>query len=55
MKTLEKTSTSSIKPLDIQVFVFPEKKAKKTKNFSGKLKGIFGDAVEYQRNLRKEW
>jgi hypothetical protein len=25
------------------------------KKFSGKLKGVFGDPLEYQKSLRNEW
>lgn len=25
------------------------------KKFSGKLKGVFGDPMEYQKSLRNEW
>jgi hypothetical protein len=25
------------------------------KRFSGKLKGVFGDPLKYQKNLRNEW
>ena len=25
------------------------------KKFSGKLKGVFGDAVSYQKKIRNEW
>jgi hypothetical protein len=25
------------------------------KKFSGKLKGVFGDALKYQKKLRNEW
>ncbi|MEO6850439.1 MAG: hypothetical protein ABI203_00680 [Mucilaginibacter sp.] len=32
------------------------KKNKKTVNsFYGKLKGVFGDAMEYQKKVRDEW
>jgi len=52
MKTLE---LKKLKPVGLEVFVFPEKKAKKLKDFFGKGKGIFGDALKYQQDLRKEW
>jgi len=31
------------------------KKGFNAKRFSGKLKGVFGDAVSYQKKIRNEW
>ena len=31
------------------------KKGKKLSSFYGKLKGVYGDALEYQKKARNEW
>ncbi|MEP6614105.1 MAG: hypothetical protein ABJA76_19515 [Mucilaginibacter sp.] len=33
----------------------PKTKKKSMKSFYGKLKGTFGDGLEYQKNIRNEW
>ena len=43
---------------DIETALKKIKKSKKEKNLSnfyGKLKGAFGDAIEYQKKVRDEW
>ena len=38
---------------EVKIFIFP--KQKNTAKFFGKGKGIFGDGLKYQKQLRKEW
>ena len=41
------------KNTSVKIFVFP--KVKIRSSFLGKGKNIFGDGVEFQRKIRKEW
>lgn len=39
--------------VQIKIFVFP--KSPPHSSYFGKLRGIFGDAVHYQKKIRSEW
>jgi hypothetical protein len=52
------TINKDTKSKDIQAALKKIEKAKENKSLSsfyGKLKGAFGDAMEYQKKVRNEW
>ncbi|BAU52907.1 hypothetical protein [Mucilaginibacter gotjawali] len=51
------TTNKDTKPeeLDEALKKMQKSKKKKLSSFYGKLKGVFGDGLEYQKKLRDEW
>ena len=51
------TVNKDTKPEDIDKAIkkLPAKKEKNLSSFYGKLKGAFGDGLEYQKKIRDEW
>jgi len=41
--------------IDKAIKKLPKSKKKSLSNFYGKLKGAFGDGLEYQKKVRDEW
>jgi len=41
--------------IDAALKKLPKSKKKNLSSFYGKLKGIFGDGMEYQKKVRDEW
>lgn len=39
--------------VQIKIFVLPHRP--KVEKFFGKLKGVFGDGLKYQKKIRSEW
>ena len=37
----------------VKIFIFTESPSKKS--FFGKCKGVFGDALKFQKHMRREW
>jgi len=41
--------------IDKELKKLPKSKKKSLSSFYGKLKGVFGDGLEYQKKIRNEW
>jgi len=50
---------SDLNPKDLKIALDKLSDSKNSKNtmaqFSGKLKGVYGDGLEYQKKIRNEW
>jgi len=55
--TMVITINKDTKPeeIDKELKKLPKSKKKSLSSFYGKLKGVFGDGLEYQKKIRNEW